>query len=327
LTAGPELDTRPEFLEDVRAGLCAERKRLSCRYLYDERGSKLFERICEQPEYYPTRLEAEILERIAPELAALFDEPPRLVELGSGSAEKTRLVIEALIARHGSLLFEPIDISRSALELSSQGLLEEFPELEVHAIASEYVAGLHALSEECEISPAPWLVAWLGSSIGNFHRTAAADFLRRLRNELRPADFLLVGVDMRKDASVLEAAYDDEAGVTRAFMKNLLLRMNRELGAEFDPDAFRYEATYDEELGRVEMHLLSERAQRVLITSLGLEVDFAAGEAVHLENSYKYSGEEIEALAKSAGFEVRRHWDDGEDRFREVLLALPKESP
>lgn len=320
LLGGQATDDDDEFAHDVRTGLEGTRKSLSCRFLYDERGSKLFEEICEQPEYYPTRVEAEILERIAPELAATFEEPPRLVELGSGSAEKTQHLIRALIERHGSLVFEPIDISRTALEDSAELLLEEFDDLEVRAIAAEYVPGLQLLAESDQEQRTPWLVAWLGSSIGNFHRADAVAFLRELRQELRPEDSLLIGFDMRKEPAVLEAAYDDAAGVTSAFIGNLLVRVNSEFDADFEPDRFRYRAHYNKDLGRVEMSLISTCAQQVKVPALNLEVAFDEGEVIHIENSHKYSESEIEELAAKSGLRVAQHWSDEQNRFRVVLL-------
>jgi dimethylhistidine N-methyltransferase len=307
-------------MDDVRRGLTSAPKFLSCRYLYDARGSALFERICAQPEYYPTRVEASIMRRSAPELAARFGSPPRLIELGSGSAEKTRFLIEALIARHGSVVFEPIDISRAALEQSARLLLADYPALEVRAVAAEYVPGLHLLSELEGRSEAPHLVVWLGSSIGNFDRPAAARFLAALGEELRPQDALLVGIDLRKDKAVLEAAYDDAAGVTAEFIKNILVRIDAELGGGFDPSRFRYRARYAEVPGRVEMSLESLDEVRVPVADLGLEVSLARGEEIHIENSYKYAPDEIATLAREAGLSPVAEWRDGRQRFCQVLL-------
>lgn len=321
LIGGPERDARRDFAEDVRAGLTSRPKWLSARHLYDARGSELFAEICEQPEYYPTRTEGAILREIAPKLAARFDRAPQLVELGSGSAEKTRALIEALIAHHGALTYEPIDISRSALELSAEELLGAYPELEVCAVADEYLSGLRQLAAIPERSESPRLVVWLGSSIGNFHREEAARFLTVLRGSLRPEDRLLVGFDRRKDAATLEAAYDDAAGVTAAFIRNLLDRIDREFGSAFDSAAWGYQARYDVDLGRVEMTLECPDARSVAIPGLDLEVPFEAGERIHVENSYKYSDDEIRALAESAGLGVLEHWTDADERFREVLFA------
>lgn len=322
LESGPEHDALAEFRADVRSGLSANPKHLSCRFLYDERGSELFEEICRQPEYYPTRTEASILRGASKEIAERFETPPRLIELGSGSAEKTIYLIEALIETHGELLFEPIDISPTALEASAEGLLAEFPELEVRAIAAEYVEGLQRLSREDGAERSPWLVAWLGSSLGNFHRKDATAFMVELRNEMHPGDGLLLGIDARKEADVLEAAYDDAAGVTAAFMRNLFSRANRELGANFDPDAFDHRAVYNDDEGRVEMSLVSREDAQVRIEDLDLDVEFRAGEAIHMENSYKYSQSEVEALARDTGMTIAQQWADDRDRFRLVLLEL-----
>jgi L-histidine Nalpha-methyltransferase len=295
-----------------RAGLTSRPRWLSCRWLYDEEGSRLFEAICEQPEYYPTRAELAILRERAGEIADALPPGGSLVELGSGSALKTRVLIEALIARDGALRYVPIDISRTMLEASSRELLEEYPELEVLGVAAEYGAGLRELRRRV---PGPKLVLWLGSNVGNFERHEAAAFLAELGAGLSTDDRLLLGVDLRKDARVLERAYDDAAGVTAAFGLNLLARINRELGGEFDLDGFRHRAHYDEREGRVEMHLESLRAQHVRIAAIDLELDFAEGETIHTENSYKYSVAEIDALAAEGGFEVESRWFDAERRF------------
>jgi len=321
LHRGPERDVRRDLGEDVRAGLTSTPKWLSCRHLYDARGSELFDEICRQPEYYPTRSEAAILREIAGELAASFEVPPQLVELGSGSSEKTRALIEAMIERHGELTYEPIDISPSALEGSAKELLERYPELEVCAVADEYLSGLRTLANLPGRPEGPRLVAWLGSSIGNFHREDAARFLSVVRETLRSEDRLLIGFDLRKEAEVLEEAYDDDAGVTAAFMRNLLTRIDREFGSDLRPAEWRYRARYDEIRGRVEMSLETPLARTVRIPELDLTVEFEAGESVHLENSYKYSPAEIDALAEEAGLQALRHWSDPAGRFQEVLLS------
>ncbi|HVS19384.1 MAG TPA: L-histidine N(alpha)-methyltransferase [Planctomycetota bacterium] len=301
-----------DFASSVLEGLTSHPRWLSCRWLYDEEGSRLFEAICEQPEYYPTRAEFAILREHAVEIAAALPRGGDLVELGSGSALKTRVLIEALIARDGALRYVPVDISRTMLEASSRELLEEYPELEVLGVAAEYGAGLRELRRRVA---GPKLVLWLGSNVGNFERPEAAAFLTELRAGLSADDRLLLGVDLRKDARVLERAYDDAAGVTAEFGLNLLARINRELGGDFDLDGFRHRARYDEREGRVEMHLVSLRDQRVRIDALDREFDFAEGETIHTENSYKYSVAEIDALAAAGGFEVESRWFDAERRF------------
>lgn len=309
---------RAEFARDVQIGLTASPKYLSCHYFYDREGSELFEQICELPEYYLTRAEREILQARAAEIAAQFQQPITLVELGSGSAAKTRLLIEAFLSRQPTLCYLPVDISRSALEESSELLLKEYPTLEIIAIAGEYHIGLRQLRT---VATGPKLVLWLGSNIGNLERAEAAQFLQRVRDTMSSSDRVLVGIDLRKDRAVLESAYDDAHGVTARFNLNLLARINRELGAQFDLQAFRHRAVYNDDLGRIEMYLVSTRAQQVFVEGLGLSLSFAAGEAIHTENSYKYSLVEIEALARAAGLRLERQWFDAERRFSENLFA------
>jgi dimethylhistidine N-methyltransferase len=306
------------FVRDVRTGLSSRPKRLPCCYFYDAPGSQLFEDICEVPEYYLPRAEREILERHAPALAARFPGDVTLVELGSGNAAKTRLLIEALLARQEAVRYVPIDICRTVLEESALQLLRDYPPLDVLAIAAEYAEALPHLTTS---APGCKLILWLGSNVGNFDRSEAAAFLRRVSATMGPDDRLLVGIDLRKDRRVLERAYDDAQGVTAQFNLNLLARINRELGGRFDLGTFRHRAIYHEDLGRVEMYLDSLCDQCVRIERLDLEVRFAAGEAIHTENSYKYSPAEIAALAEGAGLRLERQWLDREQRFSENLLA------
>ena len=305
---------RPDFGADVRAGLGASPKRLDCRYFYDDEGSRLFEAICGLPEYYPPAAEREILEAHAEEIAAAGG--AELWELGSGSAVKTRWILEALL-RRGPLGYVAIDISRAALEASAAALLESYPALSMRCLHADYEAGLRRVAE----APGPKLLLWLGSNVGNFARAEAAAFLRRARAALSSRDRFLVGVDLRKDTAALEAAYDDAAGVTAAFNLNLLVRINRELGGRFELAAFRHRASYDAAAGRVDMHLVSLRDQRVRIDGLDLEVAFQAGEAIHTESSYKYGPEELDALADEGGFRIERDWRDRAGRFADLLLA------
>ena len=307
-----------DFAAAVAAGLSLAEKSLPCRFLYDPRGSQLFEAICEAPEYYLTRAEHEILEARAGAIAARFDAPITLVELGSGSARKTRLLIEAFRSRHAALRYVPIDISRSALEASARSLLARYPGLEVCAIASEYHEGLRRMREA---TAGPKLIAWLGSNVGNFERAPAAGFLRRVRRALAEGDRLLLGIDLRKPRDVLEAAYDDPRGVTARFTLNLLLRINRELGGRFAPAAFAHRARWLEAEGKIEIHLVSRERQRVAIAALGLEVEFAKGEAIHVEDSFKYSPAEIDDLLEAASLRSDERWLDARARFALVLCA------
>jgi L-histidine N-alpha-methyltransferase len=308
---------RAHFARDVAAGLRAAPKRLPCCYFYDRLGSLLFEAICETPEYYLTRVESALLHAHADDIASLFQRGADLIELGSGAATKTRLIIEAFLRRGDRLRYVPLDICRTVLEDSSRELLAAYPKLEVLAIAGEYHEGLAYFAGS---APHPKLVLWLGSNIGNLERAAAARFLDRLRPTLGAQDRLLVGIDLRKDRETLEAAYDDAAGVTAAFNRNILVRINRELGGRFDLRGFRHRAVYNAEIGRIEMYMVSERSQRVAIDELGLEVAFAAGEAIHTENSYKYSEGEIAALLAAAGMSRERSWLGGDDGYALLLL-------
>ena len=307
-----------DFAAAVAAGLSLARKTLPCRFLYDARGSRLFDAICETPEYYLTRAEHEILGARAGAIAARFAAPITLAELGSGSARKTRLLIEAFLARHASLRYLPIDISRGALEASARDLVARYPGLEICAIASEYHAGLRLLRAA---TAGPKLVAWLGSNIGNFERSEAAGFLRRVRGALADEDRLLLGVDLRKPREVLEAAYDDARGVTASFTLNLLVRINRELGGRFAPAAFSHRARWLEDEGKIEIHLVSRQRQRVAIEALGLEVAFEKDEAIHVEDSFKYSPAEIDELLKAASLRCEERWVDAQCRFALVLCA------
>lgn len=281
-------------------------------------GSQLFEEICELPEYYLTRCERSILEKRAPEIAARFDSPATLVELGSGSASKTRLLIDAFLERQGRLVFAPIDISQTMLEQSADSLLADYPSLEIRAFAGRYESGLDYLAKG-HVSPR--LTLWLGSSVGNLDRRDAALFLRDVRAGMDDSDRLLIGIDLRKDRLTLEAAYDDSQGVTARFDLNLLDRCNGELGGNFDVSAFAHRATWREDVGRVESHLVSQRDQRVRIDALDLDIEFAEGEAVHTENSYKYSYDEIDWLARSAGMSCETRWLDPDGLYSLNLFA------
>lgn len=315
----PAEDRLSDYARDVVAGMSSSPKRLPCRYFYDRLGSRLFEAICELPEYYLTRAETAILTAHAGDVASLFPGAADLIELGSGNAAKTRLLIEAFLRRHHKLRYVPLDICQAVLEESSADLLRAYPKLEILAIAGEYSEGLQHLAR---LPSSRKLVLWLGSNIGNLERTEAVDFLARVGNTLAPEDRLLVGFDLRKDRAVLEAAYDDPCGVTAAFNRNLLVRANRELGGNFDVRSFAHRAVYDEEAGRVEMYLVSARSQRVLLRQLKREFVFQAGEAIHTENSYKYSPEEIESLAAAAGLRTEKSWLDPDGLFHLNLFVV-----
>jgi L-histidine Nalpha-methyltransferase len=319
-------DLNSSFISDVRDGLTAQPKRLFPKYFYDELGSQLFDAICLLPEYYLTRAEEEILARYSDEITEAVAGEKLLLEMGSGSASKTRRIIEALLKRQTDLLFVPVDISPAALETSSRLLLQSYPRLRIEAYASDYYDGLAAIKEKgLDDGAQRTLALFLGSNIGNFDAEEARRFLRALRGVLRANDALLLGADLRKAPVVLEAAYDDPLGLTAAFNLNLLARINRELDAAFDLRAFKHTAFYNQEIGRVELYLESTRAQTVRIGKLGLEVEFAAGERVHTENSYKYDLEGLSQLAADTGFSRVRTWLDKSERFSSNLFIAVEE--
>ncbi|MEM6675380.1 MAG: L-histidine N(alpha)-methyltransferase [Planctomycetota bacterium] len=315
--AAPD-ETLEDFGEDVARGLARPLKRISCRWFYDEAGSALFEEICGLEEYYPTRAEAEILAAHADEIVASAGDTATCVELGSGSSVKTRHVLDAFFRAREDLTYVPIDISPTALRESADALLAAYPKLDVVGIVGEYGRGFEWMESQRERRK---LVLWLGSNVGNFDRATAQDFLGTVRRSLGPNDRMLIGVDLRKDARVLEAAYDDAQGVTARFNLNVLERINRELGGTFDMSAFAHEAVYEEDEGRVVINLVSKRSQTIRIEALDMTVSFHADERVHTEDSYKYSTDEIDALAAAAGFDVAKRWLDGDERFSVNLFA------
>jgi dimethylhistidine N-methyltransferase len=313
----------------VRAGLTARRKRLPPWLFYDEAGSRLFDEITERPEYYLTRTERGILARHAGAMVARATGQRgvrhagngshtvaqdrngavrlRIAELGAGSADKTRLLLKAAVARQGSVIYEPVDVSATALEAAKERIEREIDGVTVLPRVEDYV---HALDFEPMALCERRLVLYIGSSIGNFEPEEAAELLERVRAELRPGDALLLGVDLVKDEATLLAAYDDFAGVTADFNLNVLARLNRELGADFELDAFEHRAIWNEDASRMEMHLESRTQQRVRLEGMDLEVYFEAGERIHTENSYKYLPGQAEALLKRAGFEPVESWTD-----------------
>jgi dimethylhistidine N-methyltransferase len=306
-----------EFSQDIRAGLSANPKRLFAKYLYDELGSRLFGAICEVNEYYLTRAEDEILKAHAAEIVGCVPKCHTLIDLGSGSAEKTRRLIEAFIRERQELLFIPVDISASALSESSHALLGSYPNLRIQAYAADYFQALDALSD---LGRRPVLVLFLGSNIGNFEPEEARNFLHAIRRVLRPEDVLLLGADLKKDRQILEAAYNDALGVTRAFIVNELERINRELDANFDLWAFGLRSFYNELPGRVEVYLESLRAQSVDIRALDMHIQFGSGERIHVENAYKYDSETLKSIGRETGFELERTWLDQEEKFSSNLF-------
>ncbi|MGI5253987.1 L-histidine N(alpha)-methyltransferase [Actinacidiphila glaucinigra] len=298
---------------DVAHGLTRSPKQLPPKWFYDARGSELFEEITRLPEYYPTRAEREILHARAPEIAKASG-ARTLVELGSGSSEKTRLLIGAL---GGPLTYVPIDVSESALTGAGQALLADHRDLSVHALVADFEHGL-ALPE----TPGPRLVAFLGGTIGNLLPQERARFLSSVRALLSEGDALLLGTDLVKDETTLVAAYDDAQGVTAAFNKNVLSVIDRELGADFHPDDFDHVAVWDREEEWIEMRLRARAAVTVKVPALDLSVDFARGETMRTEVSAKFREEGVRAELAAAGLALRHWWTDAEGRFA-LSLAFP----
>lgn len=301
------------FAKDVALGLMSNPKVMPPKYFYDELGSRLFEAICFLPEYYLTRAESEILREHADEIVASIASPARVVELGSGSAEKTRYLIEAMLRRQETLHYLPIDISDASLERSSLELLHLYSNLRITAYAADYFTALRSLKSADENERT--IALFLGSNIGNFNSDEALNFLQEVRKVLRTGDGLLIGVDLKKSADILVPAYDDALGVTAAFNRNLLVRINRELNADFRLEYFLHRAIYNEALGRIEAHLVSTEKQVIRINALDLEIHFEQGETIHTENSYKFDLEQLATLANATGFSLEKSWFDQARRF------------
>lgn len=299
--------------EEVHRGLARSPKSIAPKFFYDERGSRLFDRICDQPEYYPTRTEIGILQDNAAAIAALAGSGTLLIELGSGASKKVRLLLEAL----KPAAYLGVDISRDFLRASTERLARDYPWLEVHAACADFSTGL-SLPDYPESYRR--LAFYPGSSIGNFEPAEALTFLRGVRSVLGQDGALLVGVDLKKEKALLDAAYNDAAGVTAAFNLNLLHRLRNELRASIEPETFAHRAFYNEHLGRVEMHLVSRVAQTVRVEQSTYR--FEAGESIHTECSYKYSIEEFQALATAAGYHPRAVWTDARQLFSVHYLSL-----
>jgi L-histidine N-alpha-methyltransferase len=293
---------------DVRAGLTAAPKELPPKWFYDDRGSALFDAITRLPEYYPTRAERAILATYAAEIAAAT-RPDVLVELGSGTSEKTRLLLDALTEEGTLETFTPFDVSEATLRAAAKAVADEYG-LAVHAVVGDFEAHLEQLPPGGRR-----LVAFLGGTIGNLTPAARAGFLAGLADVLEPGDSLLLGTDLVKDPARLEAAYDDSAGVTAEFNRNVLSVINRALDADFVPDRFRHVARWDPDAAWIEMRLRAEEAQQVRVAAIGLTVDFAEGEDVRTEISAKFTAPRVEAELDQAGFALRRFFTDPDGDF------------
>lgn len=305
---------RTDFKAEVLKGLRAKPRSLPAKFFYDDTGSHLFEQITELPEYYLTRTEIGILEREAESMVDCFGEDFTLIEFGSGNSRKVRILLDAgLSARE----YMPVDISESFLRDGAAEIYRQYPNLDVTAVCADYttMSSLPLMSERGKR-----VVFFPGSTIGNLTNEEARAFLANTARLLVRGDAMLVGTDLRKDIAILHAAYNDSAGVTAEFNRNVLRRINRELGARIDVESFAHVAFFNEAESRIEMHLRSELAQRIEVA--GEHFDFAAGETIHTENSYKYDLEEFRRLTEGTGFAVVRHWTDPESLFAVQLLEV-----
>lgn len=302
-------------VEEILDGLMAPQKRISPKYLYDERGSALYHQICELPEYYPTRTELAVMREHVDEVAKLVGPHAQVIEFGAGSTLTIRLLLDHLI---DPVAYVPVDISADSLAKQVEYLASDYPNLDVQTVCADFTQPFTLPAHR--VPPERNLVFLPGSTIGNFSRWQAIAVLEVMAFEAQHDGTALIGVDLRKDPARLRAAYNDKAGVTAQFNVNVLVRLNRELGADFHADDFVHSAIYDERQGRIEMRLVSTCPQRVRIA--GTKIDFAKDEYIITEHSYKYSVEEFRALARQAGFRPDQVWCDKEQLFSVHLLTV-----
>lgn len=315
-----DADAAATMARDVRLGLCAYPKELAPKYFYDDRGSRLFEQITELDEYYPTRAEREILTDRSAEILAAAGGPGTLIELGSGSAAKTRHLLDAMTAAGVLDTYVPVDISEEITQRTAAELVEEYPGLDVRGLVCDFERDLERIPDH----EGTRLLAFLGGTIGNLYPRPRQEFLERIAALLGPNDHLLLGTDLIKDTARLEAAYNDAAGVTAEFNKNVLAVLNNELGADFDLDAFEHVARYDDEAERMDIRLRSLADQDVRLDGLDLEISFAAGEEMRTEISTKFTRERLESVYAGAGMELRGWFTDAAGDY---ALSLARPSP
>jgi dimethylhistidine N-methyltransferase len=313
-TLAPAAAFPTQFLHDVRVGLRQRRKRLPCKYLYDQRGSELFDQICELDEYYPTRTELAITRQYAGEIADQIGDGAALVEYGSGSSVKTRLLLDELTTARA---YVPIDISREHLAAAAARIRESYPALAVLPVCADFTHPIEL--PEFPKRPTHAAVYFPGSTIGNFPPADAQNLLKSIRSTVGDGGGVVLGIDLQKPVEVVEAAYNDGEGVTAAFNLNLLERINRELGADFCIDDFEHRADYNVKHGRIDMLLVAQRDQVVEIA--GEQVEFRAGETIHTEHSHKYTLDGFSELAAEAGLTLRKAWTDARRWFAVVHLV------
>lgn len=310
---------RAAFASDVAEGLSHSPKKLSSRYFYDANGSRLFQQIMSLPEYYLTRTEYSLLQQHRSAMVNAFAAGGffHLVDLGAGDAMKTKLLLQELVRQEKSFEYVPLDISGSAMQELNRDLQQSYPEVQVQAVVAEYITGLEWLSQHL---PNRKVVLFLGSNIGNFEREEGLDFIRQIRQHLQPGDLFLLGVDLTKDPATILAAYNDASGVTAAFNLNLLTRINRELGGNFDEEAFRHFALYDPQQGVMKSYLVSEREQNVYLEATQARYTFAAWEAIHTESSHKYTLQQATEMGHAAGFAFVTSYLDEKGGFADMLF-------
>ncbi|HEX6028349.1 MAG TPA: L-histidine N(alpha)-methyltransferase [Nitrososphaeraceae archaeon] len=315
-----------EFARDVSEGLRRSKKKIKPMYFYDELGSLLFEKICLQEEYYLTRTERNILENCSNKIVKMQNNNHiSILELGSGSSVKTRILLEHFLSKQKPIYYFPIDVSDSMLYRTIHRLSVDLPHLYIKGIASDYIEGIVKVRDFISSNnefPKKKILLFLGSSIGNFEPDDAIDFLKTIKNNMDKRDILLIGFDLQKNPKTLEAAYNDKAGVTAKFNLNLLNRINKELGGEFDIRDFEHLAFYNENQGRIEMHLVSKIDQQVNIRGIHQTISFKHNETIQTEHSYKYTLTQISLLARKSGFEVKENFTD-KKKWYDLALFSP----
>jgi len=313
-----------EFAKNVENGLADIPKHISPKFFYDKIGSKLFEEICDQPEYYLNRIEAQILKKSASQIIDILDEKAiSVIELGNGNSQKTRILLRPFLANWKNVSYFPIDVSLKMLKKSIRDLSREYSNLRIFGVCSDYVKGLIKINEFMKFKrniPDKRLIIFLGSSIGNFDPKEASAFLHSLSKYIRNDDALLIGFDLEKDKSILEKAYNDKKGITSQFNLNVLSRINKELDGGFELSSFEHKSFYNLREHRIEMHLESKLDQKVSIGAIGKEFHFKEGETIHTENSYKYSKNRLYGLVKNAGLQVIANFTDPKNQYSLILL-------
>ncbi len=313
-----------EFVKDVEKGLADKQKHISPKFFYDKKGSKLFEEICDQPEYYLNRSESLILKRSVDEIMdKLGEKQISIIELGNGNSLKTRILLKPILANLRKVCYFPIDVSLKTLKKSLKDLSKEYVNLEIFGICSDYVSGLTKINDFMKMKnniPKNKLIIFLGSSIGNFHPKEAKNFLYSLKSYIRQEDALLIGIDLEKDKRILDKAYNDKKGLTAKFNLNILARINRELDGEFKLSSFEHKSFYNIHKHRIEMHLESKLDQEVRVGATKKTFHFKKGETIHTENSYKYSQNNLNELVKNAGLEMIQSFTDRKKQYTLILL-------